>query len=85
MSSQNVKGRYLELAQDVTSGLAVPLLSMREHMLARGMKPEEAHWKHDGHWNEEGHKVLAQLLLDYVARELICGVGEPGQVVDQAK
>lgn len=64
---------YQKRFADLAKAHGVPVIDQYDHLIARGGKPEQAHFSRDGHWSAQGHLWAAEALADYIqANPAIC-------------
>ena len=75
----------------IAGELRIPVVSLYDHIVRRGGRVRDAHWRHDGHWNPAGHQWAAEAILEHLLRRPdVCARGPrrtpaPGAAGDIAR
>ena len=52
----------------IADGLRIPVVSLHDHIVRRGGRVRDAHWRHDSHWTPAGHQWAAEAILEHLRR-----------------
>ena len=52
----------------IADGLRIPVVSLHDHVVRRGGRVRDAHWRHDAHWTPAGHQWAAEAILEHLRR-----------------
>ncbi len=52
----------------ITDELRIPVVSLYDHVVRRGGRVRDAHWRHDDHWTPAGHQWAAEAILEHLRR-----------------
>ena len=73
LTTHEVRDRAEQRLRAMLKEKDIPLLSLNEHIAARGGKTADAHWRHDGHWSPQGHTWAAETVLGHIDKARVCG------------
>ena len=52
----------------IADELRIPVVSLYDHIVRRGGRVRDAHWRHDHHWTPAGHEWAAEAILEHLRR-----------------
>ena len=52
----------------IAGELRIPVVSQYDHIVRRGGRVRDAHWRHDYHWTPAGHQWAAEAILEHLRR-----------------
>ena len=52
----------------IAGELRIPVVSLYDHIVRRGGRVRDAHWRHDYHWTPAGHRWAAEAILEHLRR-----------------
>ena len=52
----------------IADELRIPVVSLYDHIVRRGGRVRDAHWRHDHHWTPAGHQWAAEAILEHLRR-----------------
>ena len=52
----------------IADELRIPVVSLYGHVVRRGGRVRDAHWRHDDHWSPAGHQWAAEAILEHLRR-----------------
>ena len=52
----------------IADGLRIPVVSLYDHVVRRGGRVRDAHWRHDAHWTPASHQWAAEAILEHLRR-----------------
>ena len=52
----------------IAGELRIPVVSLYDHIVRRGGRVRDAHWRHDPHWTPAGHEWAAEAILEHLRR-----------------
>ena len=52
----------------IAGELRIPVVSLYDHVVRRGGRVRDAHWRHDYHWTPAGHQWAAEAILEHLRR-----------------
>ena len=52
----------------IAGELRIPVVSQYDHVVRRGGRVRDAHWRHDVHWTPAGHQWAAEAILEHLRR-----------------
>ena len=52
----------------IAGELRIPVVSLYDHIVRRGGRVRDAHWRHDVHWTPAGHQWAAEAILEHLRR-----------------
>ena len=50
----------------IAGELRIPVVSLYDHVVRRGGRVRDAHWRHDDHWTPAGHQWAAEAILEHL-------------------
>ncbi len=50
----------------IAGELRIPVVSLYDHIVRRGGRVRDAHWRHDVHWTPAGHQWAAEAILEHL-------------------
>lgn len=51
----------------------IAIIDLYDYITRQGVEPIDMKWAHDGHWNPTGHRLVGELLFEYLKqRAEIC-------------
>lgn len=51
----------------------IAIIDLYDYITRQGVEPIDMSWAHDGHWNPTGHRLVGELLFEYLKqRPEIC-------------
>ena len=60
----------------IAGELRIPVVSLYDHIVRRGGRVRDAHWRHDVHWTPAGHQWAAEAILEHLRlRPDVCARG----------
>lgn len=75
LGSHELEARHEERLAALLTPRAIPFVSLRRHIAAKGGKVADAQWRHDAHWSPRGHAWAAEALAREIGRGRMCGDG----------
>jgi hypothetical protein len=73
LASQGIDGPLEERLRQMLAERSIPYLSLRDYIARQGGSVDQARWPHDSHWSPQGHVWAAELLLEQIAANRLCG------------
>ena len=52
----------------IAGKLRIPVVSLHDHVVGRGGRIRDAHWRHNSHWSPAGHQWAAEAILEHLRR-----------------
>ncbi len=52
----------------IAGELRIPVVSLHDHIVRRGGRVRDAHWRHDRHWTPASHEWAAEAILEHLRR-----------------
>ena len=52
----------------IAGELRIPVVSLYDHIVRRGGRVRDAHWRHDYHWTPAGHQWAAEAIFEHLRR-----------------
>ena len=52
----------------IADELRIPVVSLYDHVVRRGGRVRDAHWRHDLHWSPAGHQWAAEAIFEHLRR-----------------
>ena len=62
------ESRLFDRMRAIADELRIPVVSLYDHIVRRGGRVRDAHWRHDGHLNPAGHQWAAEAILEHLRR-----------------
>ena len=57
-----------ERLRAIAGELRIPVVSQYDHIVRRGGRVRDAHWRNDWHWSPAGHQWAAEAILEHLRR-----------------
>ena len=60
--------RAFDAMSEMAAARGIPVIDQFAYMVREGMEARDLHWRRDTHWNAAGHRIAAEAVLEWLAR-----------------
>ena len=61
-------GPLFDRMRAIADGVRIPVVSLYDHIVGRGGRVRDAHWRRNYHWTPAGHQWAAEAILEHLRR-----------------